>query len=156
MSGGNSSCFDKSDVHSTLQSINITNLLLLLNKAKHPTWNSIKLQSVKKIGKPNSVKSLRYIKCSGFNSPTPINSLNSSKRYNCQNIYSWSRRPETYWKSDKKATILKVINKSIIDKFFKEFTNHITKTIRAIVFRHRSLLTFLNTGNTRTTDETFQ
>ena len=48
-----------------------------------------------------------------------------------------------------------MINKSIINKFFKDFTNHRTKTIRAVVFRHRPLPTFLNTRNTRTTDETF-
>ena len=33
-----------------------------------------------------------------------------------------------YWKSEKKATFLKVINNSITYKFFKDFTNHRKKT----------------------------
>ena len=63
-----------------------------------------------------------------------------------------------YWKSEKSATLLYVINKSIIYKLFKDFTNHRKKTNRAVVFSHtlfNHLLapTVLNTG---TTNETFQ
>ena len=58
-----------------------------------------------------------------------------------------------YWKSEKKTTFLKDINKPIIYKFFKGFTNHRKKTNREVVFSCRLFQTFLNTGST---DETFQ
>ena len=53
----------------------------------------------------------------------------------------------------KKSTFLEVINKTIISKFFKDFTNHGMKANKAILFRCTFLSTFLNTG---TTNETFQ
>ena len=42
-------------------------------------------------------------------------------------------KKSVYWKSEK-SRITEVINKPIIYKFFKDFTNHIKKTNRAVVF----------------------
>ena len=46
-----------------------------------------------------------------------------------------------------------IINNPIIQKFFKDFTNHRKKTNRVVVFSCRPFPIFLNTG---TTDETLQ
>ena len=68
-------------------------------------------------------------------SPAPGKSPTNSIRY--QKICSWSRTPKTILEIKKMATFLKVINSSIIYKFFKDFTNHGKKTNRAVVFSSR-------------------
>ena len=55
-------------------------------------------------------------------------------RYNCEKICSWSKRPETILNIRKKA---KVINKTIIYNFFKDFFNHRKKSFSP---------TYLNAG----------
>ena len=45
-----------------------------------------------KTSKPDFVKSLGYIKCYSLRSPRPIKSPNNSIGYNCQKIFSWSRK----------------------------------------------------------------
>ena len=54
-------------------------------KAKYLSWNSIRLNFVKKTSIPNPVKS----------SPRPAKSPSNSIRHNYQKIRSWSRRPKT-------------------------------------------------------------
>ena len=63
------------------------------------------------------------------------------------------RRTESILEIRKKIIFLEVINKRIIYKFFKDFTNHRKKTNRAVDLVVELFPTFLNTG---TTDETFQ
>ena len=65
------------------------------NKAKYLTWNSIRLKLLNNTRVPNSVKNLLYIKCCSSSSPRSVKSPSSSIRYNCQKIFSWSRRPKT-------------------------------------------------------------
>ena len=76
------------------------------NKAKHLTWNFVRLKFVKKISMPNPVKSLGYIKCYSLSSPRPIKSPSNSIRYNCHKTCSWSKRPKTILEIRKKATLL--------------------------------------------------
>ena len=102
------------------------------NKAKYLTRNSTTLKLVK-ANMPNTVKSLGYIKCYSSSSPRPVKSHSTTIRYNCQKIYSWSRRPKTTLEiRNQKATFLLDINNSIIYKFFKEFSNHRKKTNRVV------------------------
>ena len=42
------------------------------NKTKYLTWNSKRLKFAKKTRMPNTVKSLRYIKCYSSSSPKPL------------------------------------------------------------------------------------
>ena len=104
---------------------------------------------MKKTSMPNSVESLKYIKCYSSSSPRPVKSPSSLIRHNCQKIWSWLRRPKTILEIIKKTTFLEVIDKPIIYKFFKDFTNHRKKTILAVDL-YPTLL------NTRSTNETFQ
>ena len=104
------------------------------NIAKTPTWNSARLAFVKKTGMPTTAKSVGYIKYCSSSSPRPTESPRSSTRYNCQKICSWLRRPGTIQEIRKKDTFLEVVNKTIIYKFFQDFTNHRKKTNRAVVF----------------------
>ena len=84
------------------------------NKAKYLTRNSI---------------------CSS--SPWSVKNPSKSIRYNCQKICSW---PITILEIRKKVTFLLVINNPIIQKFFKDFTNHRKKTNRMVVFCSRTFL----------------
>ena len=61
------------------------------------------------------------------------------KDANCQKNCSWSRRPEMVQEIRKKTIFLDMINKLIVCKFFKDFTNHRRKTNKVVVFRCRSL-----------------
>ena len=101
------------------------------SKAKHSTC--------KKTSMPNTVESLGYFKCYNYTSPRPIKRPSNSIRYLCHNISSWARRHETILKIIKKTTFLEVMKKSIIYKFFKDFTNHRQITNKTLVFRHRPL-----------------
>ena len=47
---------------------------------------------------------------------------------------------ETILEIRNESTFFEVINKSIIYKFFKDFTNHKKKTNRAVLSSHRALL----------------
>ena len=114
------------------------------NKAKYLTLNSLRLKFVKKANMPNSVESLGYIKCYSSSSSRSAKSPSNSIRHNCQKICCCSRKAIR-----KKATFFYVINKPIIYKFFKDFTNNRTKTKRAVDLSPK----FLNTG---TTYETFK
>ena len=75
------------------------------NKARYQTWNSIKTNFVKRTSMPNTVKSLGYIKCYSSSSPWSLKSPSNSTRYDCQKIWSWSRRPTTILKTRKKSGI---------------------------------------------------
>ena len=108
-----------------------------INKAKYLTWNSIWLTFVKKTSTPNSIKSLGYIECYSSSSPRPVKSSSNSIRHKCKMICSWSKRPKIILEIRKEATLLKVINNSIIYKFFKGFTNHRKNINRAVVFSSR-------------------
>ena len=112
--------------------------LWLRNKAKYLTYNSIRLNFVKKTSMPNSVESLGYIKCySSSSGLRPVKSPSSSIRHNCQKICSLSRRPKTILEIWKKATFPLVINNPIIYALFKDFTNHRKKTNRVVAFSSR-------------------
>ena len=70
-----------------------------------------------------------------------IKSPSNFNRYNCQKICCTSRGPKEliwgpYWKSDKKATFLKVIKKPA-SKLSKHFTNHRKETKKEVVFSNR-------------------
>ena len=103
-------------------------------KAKYLTWNSIwRLKFVKKTSMPNPVKSLGYIKHYSSSSPRPDKSPRNSIKYNWQKICSWSRRPKTYWKSEKRSHFSRWSTILIVYKFFKDFANHRKKTNRVAV-----------------------
>ena len=97
------------------------------------TRNFIGLKFVKKTSMPNLNKSIRYIKCYSLSSARPIKTHRNSNKYNCRKICSSSRRRKTIFEIIEKAMLLWVINKPIIHKFFKEFTNHWKKTNSAVV-----------------------
>ena len=82
-------------------------------------------------------------------SSRPVKCPSSSIRCNCQKIFSQMRRHKTILQIRKKNLL--VINNSIIDKFFKDFTNHRTKTNKDLAVNLSP--TLLNTG---TTYKTFQ
>ena len=109
------------------------------NKAKYSTWYSIRFQLVKKTSMPNPVQSLRYIKFHGLSSLRLIKRPRNSKKCNCKKICSWSRRPKTILEMRKKAWFIEVINKSIVYRFLKDFTNLWKKSKRAAVFSNRPL-----------------
>ena len=71
--------------------------LLLRNGKIRPnlTWNSTRLEFVKKNSMPNPVKTFGYSKCYSSSSPRPVKISINSVRYNCQMICSWLRRPKT-------------------------------------------------------------
>ena len=83
------------------------------NKAKYLTWNSIGLKFVKKTSIPNPVKSLKYIKWYSSSSPRLIKSPSNSTRYNCQKIWSWSRRPKTILET-RKNLLLTSFSKTLL------------------------------------------
>ena len=56
------------------------------------------------------------------------------------------RRPETILEIRKKATFLEVINKPIICKFSKDFTNHRKKTNKEVAFSRKPLTGILKPG----------
>ena len=89
------------------------------------------------ISMPNPVKSFGYINCYRASNSRTVNNPTSSITYNCHKIFSWSRRPKTIPEIRKKFRFLQVINKSIIYKFFKYFTNHRKKGNNAVVFSCR-------------------
>ena len=115
------------------------------NIVKYMTWNSIRFESVK-TSMPKPVKSLGCIKCHSLSSSRPNKSLPNSIRYSCQKICSLWRRPESILSIWNKFTFLKVISKSIIHEFFKDFTNHWIKTNMVVVLAEDLSLTFLSTG----------
>ena len=115
------------------------------NKAKYLTG----IKFVKRTRMLNSVKSLRFIKRCSSSSPKPIKSPSNSIRCNCQKICSWSRRPETILETRKNTTFFKMINKFIIFKNFKNFTNHGKKTNRKIDFSHRPFPNIFRHNNHR-------
>ena len=108
------------------------------NMVKYLTWNSIRLTLVKKTSIPNYVKSLGYIKCHSWSSHRTVKSPSNSIRYNCENLYSWSRRPKTIPEIGKKGHISLGNQQSYYLQVFKDFTNRRKKTNRAVVFSGRS------------------
>lgn len=123
-----------------------TCLLLGYEKAKLLIWNSIRLDLLKKTILPNPVQTLSYIKCYCSSSPKPVIYYHNYIRYNYQQIYSWTRWPETIQEIRYKTTFFKVI-KPLVCKFLKNFTNNKTKTYLALVFSHKPLHNILNTGS---------
>ena len=119
-------------------------LLLRNDKITPNIWPEI-LKLVKKTSIPNSVESLGYIKWYSSISPRPIKSPSSSISY-CKKINSRSRRSKTISEIRKQTTFLNVINKHIIHKFFKDFTNHRKRTNRVVVLCQTS---FPNIPNCR-------
>ena len=91
---------------------------------------------------PNFVESLGYIKCYSSISSRPIKSLailsDTVRRSTVDQVENWTIRKQT--------AFLNVINKPIIHKFFKDFTNHRKKTNRVVVLCCAS---FLNIPNCR-------
>ena len=91
-----------------------------------PTWNAIGLDFVKKPSMPHPAKSLIYIyiyiyiKCCSSSSRRSIKSPSDSIRYNCQKVFSWSRRLETKLEVRKEIIFLEVINNIIIYYFFSK------------------------------------
>ena len=118
------------------------------NKAKYLNRDSIRLKFVKNISMPNPVKNTGYIKCYNSSSLGAVKSPSNSMRCNCQNICSWSRRPNIILKIRKKATFLSVINKPFTNKF-SGFTNHEKRTKSAVVFSCRSLSNILKCRDRR-------
>ena len=112
---------------------------MCLWKKKKSIIKKKRFEFVKKIHILNPVKSFEYIKCQRSSSLTSINIATNYIRYNCQNIYSKSRRTETALEI-KKATFLFMINKSIIYNFFIYFTNHRKNTNRVVIFSFRPFL----------------
>ena len=109
------------------------------NKAKHLTRNNIKATSIKKTSMSNPFESLIYIKCYSLSSPKFMKSFSNFIRQKCQRICSRSRRPEIILEIRQKTKFLHAINKPIISKFFRDFTNQINKTSRTVTFSHRPL-----------------
>ena len=84
------------------------------NKADKTTWASRRL-NFKKIIESNPVKSLEV--------PAGL-FLSNSIRCNSQEICIWCRISETLLDIIESPTFLEVINKPVICKAFKDFTNH--------------------------------
>ena len=99
---------------------------------------------MKKTSKENPAKSLGYIKCYSSSSPRSGKSPSNS-------IRKYAVKPDAIKNTgnQKKNIFLKLINKSIIHKFLKDFTNERKKTTRTVVFGCRPLFsTFLKTSIT--------
>ena len=73
------------------------------NLTKYLTWNSIRLEFVKKTSMSNPVENLGYIKCCSLSSPRTIQSSSNSIRFKCQKIRSVSTRPKTILEIRKKS-----------------------------------------------------
>ena len=115
-----------------------SHLLLRKDEIRPNVWPEILwLKFVKKTSMQNPVASLGYMKCCSSSSPRPVKSPSNSIRHNHQIICSWLRGPKTILEIRKKATFMLVINKPVIYKFFKDFTNHRKKSSRAVVFSCR-------------------
>ena len=108
---------------------------------------------MKKTSMPNSVKSLGYIKCYSLSSSRPVISPSNSIIYNCQNIWSWSRRSKTILEVWKRPHFSRWTTSTL----FKIFSNTLLTTeIRPTGRQFLSIdlsPTFINTG---ITNETFQ
>ena len=97
-----------------------------------------------KTSMPNSVESFGYVNYCTLSNPKTVKLLSSSIGYNCQKICSWSRRRKTILKIWKKARLFQCINKSIIYRFFKDFSNARKKTNSSVVFSFRTFPKILN------------
>ena len=86
---------------------------------------------MKKNNTPNPVKSLQHIKC--YSSPDLLNALAILSGTVIRRSAVDREFLKPYWNSEKKAIFLWLINKPIIYKFLKDFTNHRKKTNRAVV-----------------------
>ena len=124
------------------------------NKVKYSTWYSIRFELVKKTSMPNPVQSLRYIKFHSLSSLRLIKSPRNSMKCNWKKICSWSRRPKTILEMRKKAWLIEVISKSIVNRFLKDFTNLWKKSKRVLAI-DLSLI-YLNTGNTYETSKNLE
>lgn len=101
------------------------------NKTKHATWNPLSYEFMKKTSISHPVEALGYIKCRRSKTSRPINNLSTSIRYNCQKIYSESRKPGAILTIAKEAKILAAISKPII-----MISIHSNKSKRAVAFSH--------------------
>ena len=111
------------------------------NKAKKLIRNSTSLMLVKRTSIPNPVEIFTYTTCCSLRNTRLTKSPSNFNRYNCQKICCTSRGPKEliwgpYWKSDKKATFLRVIKKPA-SKLSKHFTNHRKETKKEVVFSNR-------------------
>ena len=76
------------------------------------------------------------VKALGVSSVTAqVKNNSNSIWYNCRKICSWLRNLKTLLEIRSKPTFLLVINKLILYKLFKDFTNHRKKTNSEAVFR---------------------
>ena len=87
------------------------------------TWNSTRLDFIKKISVPNPVKIVGYIKCYTLNSPRPIKIPKNFIRCNCQKIFGWIRRPET---------ILEIRQSPDFSKWSTSFSKNLLTTKRRL------------------------
>ena len=72
------------------------------DKVKYLTWNSIRLNFVKKTSKPNPIKTLRYIKCCNSNSLRHIKSLGILSDTTVRRSAVNREDLKPYWKSEKR------------------------------------------------------
>ena len=98
------------------------------------TWNSIRLNFLKKTSMLNPVKSLRFIKYHSSGSPRPVKSSSNSIRCSCHKIWSWSRRPKTILEIRKRPHFCRWSTILLFTSFFKDFSNHRKVTNRAALF----------------------
>ena len=122
------------------------------NKAKCPTWISIRLELVKKKKCLTLSKVLNISKAGAWVAPDLLKALeilwdSGLRRYA---VDQEDLKPS--FKSEKKATFLEVISKPIY-KFSKDFPNYRKKTNRGSFSAVDLPKTYLNT---ETADETFQ
>ena len=86
---------------------------------------------MKKTSISHPLEALGYIKCRRSKTSRLINNLSTSNRYNCQKIYSESRKPGAILTIAKEAKILAAISKPII-----MISIHSNKSKRAVAFSH--------------------
>ena len=96
------------------------------------------------------VESLEYINCPGSSSPRPIKIVLILSETTVRRSGVDREHLKPYTANRKEFIFLKVINRLIIYKFSKDFTNHRNKTNSTLVFSCRALPKYLNT------DENFQ
>ena len=108
---------------------------------KRKFWNSVRVKFVKKTSLPNPVKSFGIVKCYSSSSPIPIKNHCNPATYNCEKIWSWSKRPKIILEIRKKTTFLSVSFPKLLPTAERRLT---TKTLpttkkvnRVIVFKSR-------------------
>ena len=93
--------------------------------------NSIRTEFAKKTSMSNFVESLEHIKCCSSSSPRPVK---SPILLVLSLTVTRSAVEQNHTGNQKNSTFLKMINKPIIIKFFKDFTYHRRNTNRVVFF----------------------